>query len=228
VTAEQSSGVPPVSIRSLVRESGPRLVVSGLGPVIAFYAGWKLQGLVLGVAMAGVVGLGAYAYEHMHGRPGFLARFVLAIVVIQAAVGLISRNVTLYFFQPVVVDSLIALLFLGSLATRRPLLGEFAREAYPFTQEVRDSATFRNVFGRITRVWGAYYVLRALVRLVGLASGDVTTILIVLTLSDAPFIVGLAGWSIWYAFRSFGKAPSPFHGEGSRVGAAPAAGTLRP
>jgi len=201
--------VPLVSVRRLVRESGPRLLVSGLGPPAAFYFGWRLQGLLLGVALAGAVGLGAYAYEHLHGRPGFLARFVLAIVIIQAAVGLLSRNVTLYFFQPVVVDMTIAFLFFGSLAVGRPLIGEFAREAYPFTPEERRSASFRDVFGRITLVWGGYYVLRALVRLVGLASGSVVTILIVLTLSDAPLVVGLAGWSFWSALRGFKQSVEP-------------------
>ena len=139
----------------------------------------------------------------MHGRPGFLARFVLVIVFVQAAVGLLSRSAILYFFQPVVVDTLIAFLFAGSLAIRRPIIGEFARETYPFPPEVRESQTYRSVFGRITLVWSAYFFLRALVRLAGLASGRVEVILIVLAVSDAPFIVALTLWSIWQGIRGF-------------------------
>jgi intracellular septation protein A len=180
--------------------------VSGFGPVLAFYAGYKVQGLVLGIILATLTGVALYAYEHAHGRPGFIARFVLAIIVVQAAVGLISRNATLYFFQPVAVDTVIALGFIGSVVVRRPVIGEFARESYPFPPEVRESQTFKNIYGRITLIWGTYYALRALVRLVGLASGRIEILLAILAISGTPIIIALTLFTFWYSVRSFRRS----------------------
>ena len=205
--SENQATVPPrVSLTTLLRANAPRLLVSGFGPVLAFYAGYKIQGLVLGIVLATLAGIGLYAYEHAHGRPGFIARFVLVIIVVEAAVGLISRNTTIYFFQPVVVDSAIALLFIGSVVAQRPIIGEFARETYPFPPEVRESATFKTIFGRITLIWGTYYALRALARLAGLASGSVEVVLIVSALTGTPVIIALTLFTFWYSVRSFRRS----------------------
>jgi uncharacterized membrane protein len=198
--------LPRTSFTTLLRENGPRLLISGFGPLLSFYAGYRVQGLVLGIILATLAGMGLYAYEHAHGRPGFIARFVLVIIVIEAAIGLISRSTIVYFFQPVVVDSAIAVLFLGSVFARRPIIGEFARESYPFPPEVRESATFKTIYGRITLVWGTYYVLRALARLASLASGSVEVVLVVSAITGTPVIIALIVFTFWYSVRSFRRS----------------------
>jgi uncharacterized membrane protein len=203
---DQFAGAPTVSVGRILKESGPRLVRDSLGPVLAFYAGFKLVGLLLGIALASVVGIGLYLNETRRGRTGVLARLSLGFVLLQAAVGLISRSATIYFLQPVLLDVALAAVFLGSVAISRPVIGLSAMDTYPFPPQVADSATFRQVFGRLSVVWGVYFLLRAGVRLAGLRTGHIDTILVVNTVTDFPFVIGLIAYSTWYGVRGFRKS----------------------
>ena len=41
--------MPPVRARDLLLGSGPRLARDAFGPMLVFYVGWRLWGLVLGI-----------------------------------------------------------------------------------------------------------------------------------------------------------------------------------
>jgi intracellular septation protein A len=200
---DQFAGAPPISVTRILRESGPRLVRDSLGPVLAFYIGFKLVGLLLGIALGCVVGVGLYLHETRRGRTGVLARLSLGFVLLQAAVGFISRSATIYFLQPVILDVALASIFIGSVAISRPVIGASAKDTYPFPLQVAGSATFRRVFGRLSLVWGVYFLLRAGVRLVALRTGHIDTILVVNTVSDFPFVIGLIAYSTWYGVYGF-------------------------
>ena len=70
---------------------GPRFMRDAFGATIIFYAGWKLHGLVLGVAVATLWTIAVYLWERRHGRPGLAARIGLAIALAQAVVGLATQ-----------------------------------------------------------------------------------------------------------------------------------------
>lgn len=200
---DQFAGAPTVSVARILKESGPRLVRDSLGPVLAFYIGFKLVGLLLGIALASIVGVGLYLNETRRGRTGILARLSLGFVLLQATVGFISRSATIYFLQPVILDVALAAVFLGSVAISRPVIGASAKDTYPFPPQVAESATFRKVFGRLSVVWGVYFLVRAGVRLVGLRTGHIDTILVVNTVTDFPFVIGLIAYSTWYGVHGF-------------------------
>ena len=60
----------PVSVKRILRASGPRLVRDSLGPIAAFYVGFKLAGLLVGVTVACITGIGLYLIETSRGRTG--------------------------------------------------------------------------------------------------------------------------------------------------------------
>lgn len=68
---------------------------------------------------------------------------------------------------------------------------------YPFPAEVRDSHTFRRVFGRISIAWGTYQLLRSSIRLRALANGSIESFLVINLVTGVPFTAGLKAWSIW-------------------------------
>src|SRR3954470_13024609 len=93
--------------RSLLKSVGPRLLRDILGPTLSFYLGWKLTGsIVVGVVLGTAFSVTAWRYERRRGRPGVIARFVLAIVVIQAIVGLATGSATAYLIQPAVLGAI--------------------------------------------------------------------------------------------------------------------------
>jgi intracellular septation protein A len=174
-----------------------------LAPVAAFYLAFRVDGLLAGVVLAAIVGTSLYILERRRGRAGQLARLSLAFVLLQAGVGVLSRSVTVYFVQPVVIDLVLATVFIGSAVLKRPVTAAPARDAFPFPPEVRDSRTYSRVFSRMAVLWGVYFLLRAAVRFVAVRTGQVETILVVNAVSDIPPVMGLMLFSVWYSVRSF-------------------------
>ena len=56
----EAAGLEPIDARTILRTGGPRFAANAGFPVLFFYAGWKLSGLLLGVLLATAVGIGAY------------------------------------------------------------------------------------------------------------------------------------------------------------------------
>jgi intracellular septation protein A len=196
----------PAHAGSILRESGPRFLRDALGPLLAFYAGWKVTGVVaVGVAAATAVAMALYALERRRGRPGMVARLALGLVFIRAGVGLATDSAKLYLGQDVIIDSLFASVWLGSLAARRPLAAMFAQEVYPLPPEVRASETYRTTQSRITLVWGLYFALRAAIRLTVVLLASVDVYVAVAAATEIPLAV-LMVWSVVYSVRSFRRS----------------------
>jgi hypothetical protein len=172
-----------------------------------FYAGWKLFGLTAGIVMALVFGLSVFVHERRAGRPATVVRLALILVAIRATVGLSSGSPTAYLAQEIVIDTLLGCTVLGSLATARPFASWFAGDVYPFPDEARESETFRTAMRTITVVWGVYFLARAGVRLTALLSLSTDQYVLVAALSDAPFLVALLAWSVYYTTRAFRRNP---------------------
>jgi hypothetical protein len=205
--AEQLVLPAPIAVGSILRRSGPRIALNGFGPIVAFYVGWKLAGLVVGIAAAAAFGLAMYRHERRADRPAMVVRVALGLVVIRTAVGLITHSTNLYLGQEIILDTILGSITLGSLLVHRPLAAIFAREVYPFPDQVYGSAGFRQVFVLITAVWGGYFIIRALVRLAALLTLTTDGYLLVAALSDFPFVLGLLGWSVIYSTRRFRASP---------------------
>jgi hypothetical protein len=193
----------PLEPRAIIRRSVPRLVRDGFGPLATFYAGWKLIGLTAGIVLALVFGLTVFLHERRQGRPAALVRVALAIVCLRAVVGLSSGSASVYLAQEIGIDLLLAGTVLGSLAAGRPLTAWIAADVYPFTPEMRDSDTFRHVIRNVTLVWGAYFLTRAAVRLIALLTLSTDRYVLVVAVSDAPFLILLLAWSVYYSFSVF-------------------------
>jgi hypothetical protein len=193
----------PYGVGAVVRRSGPRLVRDGFGPLATFLIGWKLFGLGIGIAAAAVFGTVVFAHERRQGRPATVVRAALVLVAIRAVVGVSSGSASVYLAQEIGIDALIASVMLGSVALGRPILAALAPEFYPFTPEMLASDTFRRTMRSITIAWGAYFLVRGLVRLGALLTLPRANYVLVVALTDAPFLIAMLGWSVYYTGRVF-------------------------
>jgi intracellular septation protein A len=198
-------GLPEVSARSILRGSGPRFALDAGGPVLVFYAGWKVSGLVVGVVAATIVGLGAYLYERHRERPGVMVRVALAFVIVQAVVGLAAGSAKVYLAQPLLLNGALGLAFLVSVFARRPLAGAFAAEMYPFPPQVAESETFRRVFTGVSLAWAVYLLARSALRLFTLEM-SVDAFVAVNLATGFPLSASLMAWSVWYGVRGFRRS----------------------
>jgi intracellular septation protein A len=203
---ETSSPAADVSARSILLGSGPRFARDAFGPVLAFYLGWKAIGLGAGIALATAVSVVAWLYERRRQRPGLMARISLGIVFVQAAIGLLSGSEVAFFAPAVLINLVYGLAFVGSSLIGRPLAGAFASEMTDIPDEVRASATYRSVFGRISFVWGAYLIARATIRFALLVAVGVDAFVATNLATGAPLMAVLMTWSVWYGTRAFRRS----------------------
>jgi hypothetical protein len=180
-------GAQRVSVKSLMLGTGPRFARDAFGPILVFYVGWRLLGLVAGIVAATAMGVLSWRYERRRDRSARMAQFSLAFVLFQAVVGLLSGSAIVYLM-------------------RKPLAGVFAEELYPFPAEVRESVTFLRVFSRISLVWGIYQLVRSALRLAILATGAVEGFIVVNLVTGVPLVAALMSWSIWYGVRGFRRS----------------------
>lgn len=192
-----------ISARGILLGSGPRFARDTFGPILAFWLGWRLGGLVPGIALSTVVAIGAWLYERRRERPGLMARLTLAVVVFQALLGLVSNSEVAFLAPQVLINLAWGVAFLVSGLIQRPLAGVLAAEMVDMPPEVRASATYRQVFGRISAAWGAYLVLRSAVRFALLVSVGVDAFVASNLVTGPPLMASLMTWSVWYGTRAF-------------------------
>lgn len=195
-----------VSLTALLLGTGPRFARDAVGPVLAFYLFWRLVGLGTAIAVATALSVVAYTWERRRGRPGVSAALGLAIMLMQAVVGLTTGSAIAYFVPPLVFNGLLGLAFLVSIPLGRPLSGVLAQETYPFPDAVKASATYRRIFSTISLVWGLYLLARTVIRLIALSWRNVELFVVINIATGIPFTAALMSWSIWYGLRSFRRS----------------------
>jgi intracellular septation protein A len=204
----QAEGIqlPPITFKAIAFGSGPRFTRDAFGPVLAFYLVWKLVGIVPGILAATAVSLLAVRYERKRDRSGLVVRIALALVLIQAVVGIVTRSAEIYLIQPVIVSALYGVAFIVSPWFGRPLTAIFANELYPFPPEVQESASFRRIFTRLSYAWGGYQLVRSTIKAAALIGLGVDIYVVVNFATGAPMLAGMMSWSIWYTVRSFRRS----------------------
>jgi intracellular septation protein A len=203
-TAElEAPGLIEPSFRRILLGGLPSFLREGFLPLAAFYVGWRLSDLAIGIAASAVASVLVYAHERRAGRDALMVRLSLAFVVVQAIVGLLSHSTTVYLATPVVANAFWGVAFLGSAALRRPLAGALACAWYPFPPEFRKTREFRQVYGVESVVWGAYLLARSALRLSILLQGGVGSFVDVAFLTGTPTTLSLVASSILYAIRRF-------------------------
>ena len=95
---------------------------------------------------------------------------------------------------------------LASLASARPFASWFAQEIYPLPQAVAESDVFARAMRTITLVWGLYFLARGLVRVGALATVSTDRFALVVAVTDAPFLVAILAWSVYYTSRSLRRS----------------------
>jgi hypothetical protein len=205
--ADEPLALETAPVGTVLRRAGPRFVRDAFGPLAAFYAGWKLIGLTVGIGLAVLLGLSVFVHERRQGRPAMVVRLALVLVGIRALVGLSSGSARVYLGQEIAIDTLLGSVVLATLRGARPFASWFVEEIYPLPAQLRESDTFVRCMRIVTAVWGGYFLLRALVRLTALLTLSTDSYVLVAALSDAPFLVALLAWSVYYTNATVRSSP---------------------
>ena len=152
------------SFQAIMRRLTVSLSVACVVPAMMFYAVLVTINVAAAVIAALTWTYAATAWRRLTSRPvsGLLV-LTMVLLTIRTVITLSTGNTFIYFFQPVVSDGVVAVIFLASLATATPVVGRLAADFYPMDRDVAARPRIRRLFWHLTLLWA----------LVGLVKGGV-------------------------------------------------------
>jgi Protein of unknown function (DUF3159) len=154
--------------RAVGKRLVPALIEATLIPTAVFY----LLLASTGELMWAIVGVLIWSYTAavrriLTGRqiPTLLLLVCLGVTV-KTLIFLFSGNTFVYFAQPILGTTVTAAVFGASVLVGRPLIGRFAEDFCPLTDEVRARPAISQLFCRLTLLWAAINFSSAAVSLV--------------------------------------------------------------
>jgi uncharacterized membrane protein len=149
---------------------------------------------------------GAICWRRATQRPvSGLLMLTVGIMTVKTGFTLATGNTFVYFVQPVFVDAAVATIFLGSLWSATPVVARLAPDFYPMDAALAARPGIRELFWRLTLLWGLVILIKGTVTLwllVSLSTMNFVLIksstIITLTLVAA---VATVAWSIMVGRR---------------------------
>ncbi|MDQ1688335.1 MAG: hypothetical protein QOK42_1310 [Frankiaceae bacterium] len=150
------------ALRAVMKHSVPKIVEATLIPTALFYAAWMLVGHWAGYVAALTWGFGALLrrVRRRERIPGVLVLALIGLTV-RSALALATGSSFLYFAQPIVGTTLIAVLFLASALTTRPFVARLAGDFYPLTADIAARLAIKRLFRNLTILWAGVNLLNA-------------------------------------------------------------------
>lgn len=185
VLATPAKGAPQVPglktiIGHLALSLGTAIVIPGLLFYVCLVTMSVWAALIAGLAWC--YGAVAWRVATKRRASGLLA-LTVTIMTIRTGVALASGDTFLYFLQPVVTDSFVALGFFVSLATARPVVARLAADFYPMDNEIAMRPNVQRLFWRLTLLWAVVSLCRAGVTFWLLQSQSLVTFVLLKNLS---------------------------------------------
>jgi hypothetical protein len=162
----------PVPIPVLVRPDRPQLkaviarvatslATAVVAPAALFAATLVVINVYAAVSVALAWMVAAMCWRGATKRPvsGLLV-LTLGIMTIKTVFTLVTGNTFVYFVQPVFADATVAAIFLASLWTARPIVARIAPDFYPVDAALAARPRVRQLFRRLTLLWGLVLVVK--------------------------------------------------------------------
>jgi hypothetical protein len=211
MSAKQPAAGAPAANRNRLASLAQIAVFDIAGPLVAYSllrsAGASaVTSLVLSAAFPA---FGVALTVARHRRPDVIGVLVLSGILVGTVLGLVSGNARLVLLEGSVPTAVFAVVCLGSLWSKRPLMFRFALEfTGPDTPRGRDFgsrwqyAGFRRSFRVITAVWGLAYLAEAVARIVIVEATSTGTALGISKVMPYAVAAVLVAWMAVYGQRA--------------------------
>ncbi|MDN5852135.1 MAG: hypothetical protein L0K86_04660 [Actinomycetia bacterium] len=147
------------------------LVAAVLVPAVLLWSMLRVANFPTAVVVVLAWMVAVMSWRWMTGRAASgLLMLSLAILTIRTVVSLATGSSFLYFVQPVFTDLTVAVAFLGSLLSARPIVARLAPDFFPMNATVSARPEVCRLFRRLTLMWGLVIVLKAGITMSLLAS----------------------------------------------------------
>ncbi|HEX6151555.1 VC0807 family protein [Nocardioides sp.] len=188
------------SLLAVVRRVSLSLLIAVVVPAVVFYVCFVLAGIWPAIIAALVWSYGAIAWRAMTRRrtSGLL---ILAAILLtgRTALSFVADSTWLYFLQPIISDGAVAVLFLLSLASARPMVARLAGDFYPMDHELAARPRIQRLFRRLTILWAVLGLAKATMTLWLLQSQSLETFVLAKSIS-------MLAINVFAAFATIGLA----------------------
>jgi intracellular septation protein A len=183
-TAEPGEAPHRPRLLTVVKRVSLSLLIAVVIPAVVFYAVFVLAGVWAAIVAALAWSYGAIAWRAVTRRrtSGLL---ILAAILLtgRTVLSMVADSAWLYFLQPVISDGLVAVLFLLSLASARPMVARLAGDFYPMDHEIAMRPRIRRLFRHLTVLWAVLGLAKASMTLWLLQSQTLETFILVKSVS---------------------------------------------
>ena len=169
---------------TVIRRVSLSLLVAVVVPAAVFYGTFALAGVWAAIAGALVWSYGAIAWRALtRRRTSGLLVLTAVLLTGRTALSVMADSTWLYFLQPVISDGVVAVLFLLSLASARPMVARLAGDFYPMDHELAMRPRVRRLFWHLTALWAVLGLAKAGTTLWLLQSQSLETFILVKSVS---------------------------------------------
>lgn len=210
VAVPETNGEAPQrpTLGAVVHRVSLSLLIAVVVPAAIFYGVFVLAGVWTAIVAALVWSYGAIGWRAATGRrtSGLLILTALLLTG-RTALSVAADSTWLYFLQPVISDGVVALLFLLSLASARPMVARLAGDFYPLDHELAARPRVRRLFWHLTLLWAVLGLAKATITLWLLQSQSLATFVLVKSIS-------MLAINVLAAFATIGLAALVARSEG--------------
>ncbi len=168
------------TLLTVVRRVSLSLLIAVVVPAVLFYGVFVLAGVWSAIVAALAWSYGAILWRAVTGRrtSGLLLLTALLLTG-RTVLSLLAGSTWLYFLQPIISDGVVALLFLMSLASARPMVARLAGDFYPMDHDLAMRPRIRRLFRNLTILWAVLGLAKATATLWLLQSQSLETFILV-------------------------------------------------
>ncbi|HEX3907291.1 MAG TPA: VC0807 family protein [Mycobacteriales bacterium] len=148
----------------IMKHLGLSLLMANVVPSVLFFLCLRAGNVWTALIAALVWCYGAMAWRlRTKRRASGLLMISMVGLTAKTVLALASGSTFIYFLQPAVTDGIVAVLFLLSLATARPVVARLAGDFYPMNDEVAGRPAIQKLFWRLTLFWAGLCLMKSIV-----------------------------------------------------------------
>jgi hypothetical protein len=149
---------------AIIKHLSLSLLMANVIPSALFYLCLRAGNVWAALVAALVWCYGATAWRVTTKRPmSMLLTIAVVGLTAKTILAFASGSTFIYFLQPAVNDAAIAVLFMLSLATARPVVARLAADFYPMTADIAGRPRIQRLFWHLTLLWAVLALTKSVV-----------------------------------------------------------------
>lgn len=186
----------------MLRHLGLSLLWANVIPAALFYACFRAGNIWAALIAALVWCYGAMAWRLTTRRRTSGLLWLTAVGLTgKTVLTMITGSTVFYFAQPAANDALVAVVFLISLATARPVVARLAGDFFPMDDDIARRPRIQQLFWRLTLLWAGICAIKAFATVWLLESVRLSTFIALKTVVTPAIAIVGAALTVAIAFR---------------------------